>query len=211
MSDQPARGIWLDEGPLPNLPEAAREITDCTVTFTLTPLPLASRAAVVRAMVDAANRLLHASNIYPCPQLRHVVEGLDVNLPRRVHGDVDQSVATAFVPREDPQEATDRIVATLADQLQSMGVQVTNTAAPLTVYVDQQTGREDGHGTQASPFKTVSRARMHARLLGRSPLVRDLSGRVLYQASVVRVAPPPPTPPSPPAGRPAITPDIRFH
>ena len=33
MSDEPARGMWLDDGPLPTA--AAREITDCTVLFAL--------------------------------------------------------------------------------------------------------------------------------------------------------------------------------
>jgi hypothetical protein len=209
MSDEPARGMWLDDGPLPTA--AAREITDCTVTFTLTPLPLASRAAVVRAMVEAANKILHASNIYPCPQLRHVVEGLNVNLPSRVHGDVATSVTSSIPPQEDSDAAIDRVVANLADHLQGMGVTVVNTAAPLTVYVDRATGREDGHGTQASPFATIARARMHANVMGRSAVVRDLSGRLLYSAGLVSGPPNPPPPPSPPPGRSAITPEIRFH
>lgn len=218
MSDEPVRGMWLGDGPLPDGP--SRVITDCTVTFTLTPLPLASRAAVVRAMVEAANKILHASNIYPCPQLQHVVEGLNVNLPSRVFGDVTPSVA-ANLPRPDDEDAaTDRVVAALADHLQTLGVSVINTQAPLTLYVDRATGREDGHGTQASPFATVPRAIAHARAMGRIPVIRDLSGRLLYSTAAARsslpAADPPedtllPARPAAPAPRPPILPDIRFH
>lgn len=209
MSDDAARGIWLDDGPLP---EGTREITDCTVTFTLTALPLASRAAVVRAMVEAANKILHASNIYPCPQLQHVVEGLHVNLPRHVRGDVLPSVNTAVsraTADEDDASIMDA-VNSVAHQLEAIGVRLVDVSAPITLYVDQAVGREDGHGTQASPFKTIARARQHARSMNRSPIIRDLGGRVLYSSELTARTTPRP-PPSPPPSRPRIVPEIRFH
>lgn len=213
MSEEQGRGIWLGDGPIPELPTGPRVITECTVTFTLTELPLNARAAVVRTMVEAANRMLHSTNIYPCPQLRHVVEGLDVNLPTRVRGDVMPSVAMIPPPDEDrPLNQQERdMLATVVQSLEQMGSHVVNTGASMTLYVDTNTGRADGHGTVTSPFNSVGRAQAHARQFGRRAVIRDLSGRLLLDAPARDPGRAPPPPPPPQSSRPRITPTIRIQ
>jgi hypothetical protein len=212
MSEEQGRGIWLGDGPIPDLPTGPRVITDCTVTFTLTELPLNARGAVIRTMVDAANRMLHSTNIYPCPQLRHVVEGLDVNLPTRVRGDVATSVAVISPPDDNrplSRQETD-MLATVVQTLEQMGGQVVNTGAVMTLYVDTNTGRADGHGTLTSPFNSIGRAQVHARQFGRRAIIRDLSGRILLDSSA-REPMHAPAPPPPAPSRPRITPTIRIQ
>lgn len=195
------RSLVFEGEALPSCEEAPP--TECEVIFTITQLPEALRRNVLKAMVDSANRYLHSLDVYPVPQIDHEVIGLDVPCPNRVYGEVTPYNSARVRQPTTNEERAHEAASRVADTLQ--GAARTNVVVggpPETLYVDTVGGRDDGHGTLQSPFKSVRRARMHARQLRRPTYIRNLSGGLLAEVSTNGVAPPP-TPRPVPAPTPA--------
>lgn len=167
--------------------------TECQIVFTITQLPDKLRQNVLRAMVDSANRYLHTLDVYPLPQIAHEVLGLDVPCPNRVYGEVTPYNSARIQRPTTVQEQVHDDAAGIAATLRGAArTAVAAAGEPLNLYVDRVTGRDDGHGTAISPFQTLRRARVHARLTRRPVYIRDLSGRLMAEVGTIGGAPPGP-------------------
>lgn len=176
--DENLRSLVFEGQPLPSSDEAPP--TECQITFTITQLPDKLRRNVLQAMVDSANRYLHSLDVFPLPQIEHEVVGLDVPCPNRVYGEVaPYNTARVRTPAPiDAQVLADAagIAATLRGAARTT---VVTAGEPITLYVDRMSGRDDGHGTAISPFRSLRRAQVHARQLRRPTYIRNLSGALM--------------------------------